>query len=409
VDKFRKAVGKKIPKEMAEQKEKFINGCVNYSHWSLKKAEELWTWIEPFAAYGFNKAHSVSYGLIAYQTAYLKANFPAEYMASVLTHHGGDVEKVAESVTECKSIGIAILPPDVNESFEDFTVIKQSTVNSLQSTVDAKDSIRFGLTTIKNFGEGIAEAIITERKENGKFKSLEDFLRRIKDKNLNKKSLESLIKAGALDSLSDKHTDWRETLLFNLENLLTFSKEQRNESTTQDSLFGSLSDSIASMSLHLEKIPEKNISQNKNESMTNQLMWEKELLGLYISGHPLDQFKERLEKQNNTIKNIKDNLKTTTSTENNVPFGTYKKPKGKEVVVAGIIEELKDVTTKKGDQMVFMRLADLTGSIETVIFPRVYEEFRDILAIENCVVIKGTVSERNNEKSILVDKIKVLE
>lgn len=399
VDKFRKAVGKKIPEEMQKQKESFIQGCVTHSGWPEKKARELWTWIEPFASYGFNKAHSVSYGKVAFQTAYLKANYPAEYMASVLTHHGGEVEKVSESITECKRIGITILPPDVNESFEDFTVIKvKSLVGSPQSIeekgVDTKDSrlmtndfssdsIRFGLTTIKNFGAGIAQSIIEERKARGPFTSLEDFLTRVTDKNLNKKSLEALIRVGAFDSLvGTVHT--RHTLLKNLETLLTYHKESRHESsTTQDSLFGSENTSTLSK---LILVPE----QNPNKS--DQLLWEKELLGLYISGHPLDQFAERLGKRDTTIKHLKETGREKAT-----------------VVVGGIIEEVKEIMTKKGDKMLFMRLADLFDTIELVVFPKVYEENKDIIAVDSCVVIKGVFSKRNGEVSVLVDKIKLLE
>ncbi len=376
VDKFRKAVGKKIPEEMQKQKENFVQGCITHSGWSEKKARELWTWIEPFAAYGFNKAHSVSYGKVAFQTAYLKANYPAEYMASVLTHHGGEVEKVSESIADCKRIGITILPPDVNESFEDFTVIKST-------TEEGSDSIRFGLTTIKNFGAGIAQSIIEERKRGGAFKTLEEFLLRITDKNLNKKSLEALIKTGALDSLA--YTDhWRHTLLANLDTLLTYHKESRSESNiAQDSLFGSGTVSTLSK---LVLVPEK------NANTIDQLLWEKELLGLYISGHPLDQFTDRLGKRDITIKNLK-----LTAKEKNT------------VVIGGIIEEMKEIMTKKGDKMLFVRLADLSDSIELVVFPKVYEENKDILAADSCVVIKGVYSKRDGKESVLVDKIKLLE
>src|ERR1035437_2608659 len=188
VDKFRKAIGKKIPEEMAKQHVKFVEGCIKHGGMTDKKAESLWNLFEPFQGYGFNKAHAASYGRVAYQTAYMKANFPAIYMSAVLSAESGDVEKIAEIVTECKRINIPILPPDINESFSQFTVIK-----------DDGYRIRFGLVTIKNFGQGIATAIIDERKKNGKFKSIADFLERVKDKNLNKKSLEALIKTGALD------------------------------------------------------------------------------------------------------------------------------------------------------------------------------------------------------------------
>ncbi|MHB1316448.1 MAG: DNA polymerase III subunit alpha [Minisyncoccota bacterium] len=376
VDKFRKAVGKKIPEEMQKQKENFVQGCITNSGWPEAKARELWTWIEPFAAYGFNKAHSVSYGKVAYQTAYLKANFPALYMASVLTHHGGDVEKVSESIADCKRIGITILPPDINESFEDFTVIK-----SIEP--EGNDSVRFGLTTIKNFGAGIAQSIIEERKARGVFKSLEDFLLRITDKNLNKKSLESLIKVGALDSLSYT-PNWRHTLLKHLDVLLTYNKESRNESAVaQDSLFGDNDESALSK---LNLITEENIN------IVDQLVWEKELLGLYISGHPLDQFNDRLGKRDTTIKKLKETAK-----EKNT------------VVIGGIIEEIKEIMTKKGDKMLFVRLSDTTDSIELVVFPKILEEFRDIIAPDNCIVVKGVVSKKDGKESVLVDKIKVLE
>jgi DNA polymerase-3 subunit alpha len=371
VDKFRKAVGKKIPEEMAKQKDNFINGCVTHSGWPKKKAEELWKWIEPFAAYGFNKAHSVSYGLIAYHTAYLKANFPAEYMASVLTHHNGEIEKVAISVGECKRMGILILPPDINESFSDFTVVKDAEI----------PTIRFGLTTIKNFGEGISHSIIQERKANGKFNSLEDFLKRITDKNLNKKSVEALVKAGALDSLNPnkENLKWRHNLLFNIDNLLKFSQESKKDSS-QNSLFGET------------EVNKLQLEESKDFNKANELLWEKELLGLYISGHPLSQFQERLSKRDIDIKKVKETKKEKS-----------------EVILGGIIEDIKEIETKKGDKMLFLKLSDMSDSIDLVVFPKIMEEFKDLINKDLCVVVKGKVSVRNNEKSILVDKIKLLE
>ena len=385
VDKFRKAVGKKIPEEMAKQHVKFVDGCVSHSSMTRELAEKIWKLFEPFQGYGFNKAHAASYGRLAYQTAYMKANFPAEYMASVLTHQGGDVEQVATMIAECKRMGLSVLPPDVNESFADFTVVK---ANEVVGGTKGKDSIRFGLTTIKNFGAGIADAIITERTAGGPFTTLEELLTRVKDKNLNKKSLESLIKVGALDSLcieKSKLKSWRATLLLNIDTLLTFSKEQRAENNTgHNSLFGDMHDTHAVSKIHLEEAHMK-------ENNMDALQWEKELLGLYISGHPLDQFKERLEKAGTSIAGLKD-VKNKT-----------------EITVGGIIEELKEILTKNNDRMIFMRLSDMTGSIETVVFPKVYDQFKDILAVENCVVVKGTISTRNDTKSILVDKVKVLE
>ncbi len=366
VDKFRKAVGKKIPEEMAKQKEKFIKGCVEHSKWSEKKATEIWGWIEPFAAYGFNKAHSVSYGRVAYITAYLKANFPAEYMSAVLTHESGDVEKVAESVAECKRMGIDVLPPDVNESFSGFTVI---------TSVDGgKDRIRFGLTTIKNFGENVGAAIITERETNGKFKSLPDFLERIRDRNLNKKSLESLIKSGSLD-----HFGERGLLLHNMEALLEFNRESAKGPSAQDSLFGDMGGGESKLTL------KPSAPANSNE----MLSWEKELLGLYISGHPLDKFKAKMEAKGISIANV---LKSSRQ--------------GQNQMVIGVAEEVKEIRTKKGDLMAFVRLADFTGPLEVVLFPKVYEDVKALVAGDKCLAVEGTMSKRNDAWSMLANKVR---
>ncbi|HBD24768.1 MAG: DNA polymerase III subunit alpha [Candidatus Zambryskibacteria bacterium RIFOXYD1_FULL_40_13] len=372
VDKFRKAIGKKIREEMAKQHVKFVEGCQKHGGMTEKKAEELWNLFEPFQGYGFNKAHAASYGKVAYQTAYMKANFPAIYMSAVLTAESGDVEKIAEIIGECKRMGIAVLPPDVNESFEGFTVIKNQ-------NPEEKDSIRFGLTTIKNFGEGIASSIIAERKAGGKFISLSDFLRRIKDKNLNKKSLEALIKTGAMDFFGD-----RGLLLSNLEKIIAFNKEERSKESDQDSLFGGIVEMSQANDILLEPAP--------LAIPSDKLLWEKELLGLYISGHPLESFKNKLETKATNIKKIKDTAKER-----------------EEVVVGGIIEDIRSVVTKKGDKMIFLKFADLTDSIEAVAFPKVFEEFQDILIPESCLVIKGTFSTRNGGKSILIDKAKLLE
>ncbi|MDP2641965.1 MAG: DNA polymerase III subunit alpha [bacterium] len=366
VDKFRKAVGKKIPEEMRKQHIIFVEGCQKHGNMSKEKAEALWKLFEPFQGYGFNKAHAASYGYIAYITAYLKANFPAIYMSAVLTAESGDVEKIGVMINECKRMGIEVLPPSINESFSQFSVVPLGGET-------AKYKIRFGLTTIKNFGQGISSAITAERKLNGKFKDLADFLDRIKDKNLNKKSLESLIKSGALDEFNE-----RGLLLHNLDNLLSYHREQLNASENQGSLFES-SDLPA---LRLEKAPDA--------SMKNRLAWEKELLGLYISGHPLEAYKDKLLTLGTTINKLPD-------------LG-----EGTEAVIAGIVEEARDVLTKGNERMVFMRLADLSGVIEVAIFPRVLSEFRAFVQLENCIAIKGKVSKRKGETSFIAEKIKAL-
>lgn len=381
VDKFRKAVGKKVPELMRAEKEKFEKGVIEHSKWPKKKAEELWAWIEPFAAYGFNKAHSVSYGHVAYQTAWLKANYPEIYMSAVLTADSGDVEKIGVMIAECKRMGIEVLPPSINESFSQFSVVSNPP-NSYK--------IRFGLTTIKNFGQGISSSITAERKAHGKFKDIADFLDRIKDKNLNKKSLESLIKAGAMDDLpvtggsqsNDKpELVDRGELLANLDMLLEYHRERMNAPENQDSLFGP-STGISLPAIKLKKADKTDAGE--------KLKWEKELLGLYISGHPLDAYREKLENRDLNIKKLS-GLR-----------------EGTEVVVVGMIEEIRDILTKSNERMVFMRVTDLSGTIEIAVFPRVLAEFRSFIEPEACVAIKGRVSRRKGETSFIAEKIKAL-
>ena len=372
VDKFRKAVGKKIPAEMAKQKEKFIDGCVKHSNWAPAKAQEVWAWIEPFAAYGFNKAHSASYGRVAYQTAYMKANFPGEYMTAVLTAESGDVDEVAAIIHECKRMKIPVLPPDINESFKDFTVIKGETA--------ADDKIRFGLLTIKNLGAEIAEAIIAERIAHGKFTSLSDFLDRIKHKNLNKKSMEALIKSGAMDAMGE-----RGQLVHNMDEALQYNRAGNESNAAQDSLFSLFSAEEAAATL-----PSLRLKECPPATLQERLGWEKELLGLYVSGHPLEKYREQFEKNDQSIKTIKEFAE------------------GKPVVVAGLIEELKIINTKNGDQMAFMRIADFTDSVEVVVFPRTYTEGKATLIPEACIAIKGKVSQRNGEFSLIAEAFKTL-
>ncbi|OHB04806.1 MAG: DNA polymerase III subunit alpha [Candidatus Zambryskibacteria bacterium RIFCSPLOWO2_01_FULL_43_17] len=365
-DKFRKAVGKKIPAEMAAQKEKFIEGVVKNGQ-TKKFAEDLWRLFEPFQAYGFNKAHAASYGRVAYQTAYLKANFPAIYMSAVMTAESGNIEKIGEMVVECKRMGIPVLPPSVNESYQGFSVVRKQ---------GEPDTIRFGLTTVKNFGEGIANSIVKERKTNGKFKSLADFIDRIKDRNLNKKSLEALIKCGALDEFGE-----RGVMMANIDLLLEYHKERMKDASNQDSLFTSaLGTQVPSLSL--PPAPEA--------TMEEKLLWEKELLGLFISGHPLDKHKEKLEKLDLSIAKIKS--------------GSSKKS---DVMVVGIVDAVREVITKNNEPMLFITVSDYTGSIESVVFPSTYQKLKDILKLDACVAIVGKLSKRNDEISLIAEKAKL--
>ncbi|MBX4190451.1 hypothetical protein KW791_04130 [Candidatus Parcubacteria bacterium] len=361
VDKFRKAVGKKIPEEMAKQKEKFIQGCVDNSKWPRKKAEEVWAWIEPFAAYGFNKAHSASYGRVAYQTAYMKSNYPAEYMCAVLTAEAGDTEKVAEIISECKRMTIPVLPPEINSSFKDFTVIKSD-----------KDQIRFGLLTIKNLGEGVADGIIAERLANGSFKDIEDFTCRLHGRDLNRKSVESLIKCGALDAFGE-----RNKMLFNTEALLTHARDkQKNASSGQISLFGDA-----------EVLPPLRLTETAPAAQSEKLMWEKELLGLFVSAHPLQEYQPVL-KLESVVQ-----IKTVRS--------------GGVVKVGGVITKVQKIVTKNGKPMVFAWLEDLTSKIELVIFPNVLERYPDWQ--ENAIIVaKGKINDRDGALKMLCDEVRLV-
>ncbi|MFH1200742.1 MAG: DNA polymerase III subunit alpha [bacterium] len=372
-DKFRKAVGKKIPKEMAAQREKFTKGIIANGQ-TPEFAEKLWKLFEPFQAYGFNKAHAASYGKVAYQTAYMKAHYPVEYMASILTAESGDVEKISEIIEECKNMKIPVLPPHINESYGGFTCLSHEK-DTIINNQNKSEKIRFGFYTIKNLGTDISDSIIAERKSNGKFKSITDFLDRIKHKNLNKKSMEALIKSGCMDDWND-----RGILLLNLEAMLEYNHEINKQNENQISLFGGKT-SI--------KAPEFKLRTGKIATQAEKLLWEKELLGLYISGHPLDRLREKLEKRTVNIKKIKEE------------FGN-----GMQVTIAGIIETARQVVTKNNERMAFLKIADLTDSIEAVAFPSIFKECIDILVAEKCIALSGKVSNRNGEKSIIIEAIK---
>ncbi|MHB0865993.1 MAG: DNA polymerase III subunit alpha [Minisyncoccota bacterium] len=405
-DALRKAMGKKIPAVMQAEKEKLMKGFISYGKLSKSTAEKIWSLIEPFAAYGFGKAHAASYGKVAYQTAYMKANYPVEYMAALLTADSGDTDAIATFVEEAKRMKIPVLPPDVNESGSVFTVVRTTadvpreealrrsegdeqeeisqqrnipySSSGIPPAQGAPNAIRFGLSSIKNFGEGISEAIISERKEHGPFASLSDFLSRISSKNLNRKSLESLIKCGALDSLS-ADIGGRGTLLENIETMLAFHKEA-TAVAPQDSLFGAL---IAPPPLTLpEGIP---------VSLTTKLTWEKELLGIYISGHPLDAHEAITKKAHLNLKKIKEDPKA-----------------GMLIILPVLVSVLRPFLTKSGEKMAFLTVGDTSDSIETVVFPKLFKEHADVLVPGACILIKGKVSIRNGETTLAIDELKPL-
>ena len=296
-------------------------------------------------------------------------------MTAVLTAEEGDTEKISEIITECKRMAIPVLPPDINMSQNHFTVIKAGADSAMP-----KDQIRFGLYTIKNLGENIAGAIIKEREENGHYKSFSEFLERVTHKDLNKKSLESLIRAGAFDTLGEE----RGALLHNIDDALEYHKEHaKHLLSNQVSLFSVITDGKELPRLRLRPAPEILIDQ--------KLAWEKELLGLYISGHPLDKHREKIEKGGSNIKRINEDTRD-----------------GMGIVVAGIIEEHKIVITKKNEHMAFLKIADFTGSIEVVVFPRTMAECKDLLGPDKCVAIKGRFSRRNDAPSLIAEKVKAL-
>lgn len=351
VDKFRKAMGKKIPEQMAAQKEKFISGSIA-GGMSEEKAKELFALIEPFAAYGFNKAHAASYGFVAYQTAYLKANFSAEFMTAVMVAEQGNVENVAEAIAECQSMGIAVLPPDVNSSLDDFTYVSDT-------------EIRFGLTAIKNLGEDIARAIIAERKLGGGFSDLTDFMTRMKMSTLNKKSLESLVKAGALDEFGD-----RGVLLANCDYLLEFMRKQRAGETQQASLFV------------MEK-PTVKLKQTAPATPSERLSWEQELLGIYLTGHPFKE--EQVALLALGVPSLKD------------------APMKESVVVGGRLDHVQNIVTKNKEPMAFVTLTDTTGKLEAVVFPKVFAQYGSLFVQGKNVLMRGKIRPDEDTRKLFVE------
>ncbi|HEX5430269.1 MAG TPA: DNA polymerase III subunit alpha [Patescibacteria group bacterium] len=357
-DKLRKAMGKKIPAEMAKQKAKFIEGCMQ-GGMSNQKATDLFGLIEPFAAYGFGKSHAASYAAVSYQTAYMKANYTVEFMAAVMTAESGDMDTVVEAVEECRNLQIFVLPPDVNESMSNFTVIDEH-------------HIRFGLNAIKNLGSDVVEAIRQARKESGKFENIEDFVTRINVRNFNKKSWEALTKSGALDSLGE-----RGKLLANTELILEFARNRlRDLSSNQTSLFGNLPQSRAKLTLR----------DSEPATKKETLAWEKELLGLYLTAHPLDEHSETLKTLAYPIKDLAN-------------------AKGK-ITIGGVVTKIQKILTKKGDQMAFAYIEDKTGSVEALFFPTTYSQFKDLLVEEKILLLEGKVNDKDGIPKFLVDQAK---
>lgn len=361
-DTLRKAIGKKIRDLLMAQKQKFIDGCVKNGI-SKKIAVEIWSWIEPSADYSFNKSHAACYAMVAYQTAYLKAHYPVEFMAALITSEKNDVERVGYLIGQCKNMGIEVLAPDINESFYGFTVLPGA------------GKIRFGLSAIKNVGENLVAEIVSVRKASGPFADIFDFMKRINPKMVNRKSLEALIKAGVFDAMTE-----RNTLLANIEKLLEIGREnEKNKTNGQRDLFGGTSAAKNGSSYSL--------APAKPTSKAEKLMWEKELLGLFVTSHPLEEFREDMEKKCLKISRVKDN------------------PAARLVKTGGMIASLKKIITKTGKPMLFMSLEDLTDRIEVVVFASSLEKNPSVFVESKVVYVYGRVDNRDGETKIVADTV----
>ncbi|KKU27668.1 MAG: polymerase III, alpha subunit protein [Microgenomates group bacterium GW2011_GWC1_46_20] len=351
IDKLRKAIGKKLPKEMAQQHQVFVDGCVKTSGMSKEEAEKIWELFVPFQGYGFNKAHAASYGIVAYQTAYLKAHYPVEYMTALLTAESGDTEKIVEAIEECRRIKIPVLPPDINRSDVAFAV-------------DDK-SIRFGLSAIKNVGEAAISSILSAR-ESGPFTSFTDFCLRVDSQKVNRKVLESLIKAGAMDQFGK-----RAALLAALDKIRELGTSiSKLKASGQTTLFAS-----SEQSDHSDHLP-----QVEEFEKSVMLGMEKDLLGFYLTEHPQA---EKLAKLGELI----------THRISELPSGNLS---GMKVTIGGIIETCRNVITKNGNQpMCFCKVSDLGKSVEAVVFPKVYAATPGVWQPDNLVILTGKVEMRD--------------
>ncbi len=359
-DILRRAIGKKNKTLLDSQKQKLLNGMIN-NNIKPEIAEKIWNFIEPFAQYGFNRSHSACYAQIAFRTAYLKSHYPLEFMTALMNNEAVEIERSAFLINECKRMRIAILPPDINESFEKFSAVKE------------KNAIRFGLAAIKNVGGNIVSEIIAERKRNGTFKNMEDFLQRICHRDLNKKSLESLIKAGAFDNFNE-----RGELIFNLESLLIYNQEVKKiTASPQINLFAK---EISFPRLILKKTDPMPLEQ--------KLKFEKELLGIYISDHPVKRYEEKFKKMNaKPLNEISEKLVN------------------KKIRVGGVITDIKKILTHTGKAMLAVNIEDTTDNIEITVFPNLLEKSLTFWQKDNIIILEGRVNKNNDHINIICEKI----
>ncbi len=373
-DLLRRAIGKKIKKELEAQREKFIVGAEKKGYNKKLAAEIFDDVIMPFAGYGFNKSHAAGYALIAYQTAYLKAHYPTEFMAALLSSDAQRTDRVMIEIEECRSQGIQVLPPDINESLEFFTAIKGTSTKKTTDTAPT-GSIRFGLSAIKGLGESSASQIIAVRTQGGPFANIEDFAARLPSRTLNKKVIEALSKSGAMDSLGE-----RRQLFEHYDAIVAYSKNAGDSSSGQATLFGE-AEATEKSTIHFpETVP---------ATALEKLRWEKETLGMYVSSHPLAGLRKYIGKKAQLI---------ATLTEKEV---------GKKITLAGIEEGLKKIMTKKGETMAILTLEDPTGKIEVTFFPRAYTEVAPLLGLPDIVlVIAGTLDMRGGMLQLRADAVK---
>lgn len=363
-DVLRKAVGKKIMELLQQQKQKLADGMVKNGI-SRETADKIWKFVEPFAAYGFNKSHAACYALIAYWTAYLKAHFPAAFMAALLTSDFGDLDRVAIEISECEELGIKVLPPSVNDSFVEFGVKKEN------------DNITFGLSAIKGVGYKVAEMIVAER-SNKPYESLEDFITRLGPEVINKKTVESLTKCGALDAFEE-----RNKILAGIETILKFaSNSHKQKQSGQLGLFDqtSISQDDAFNKIELPDIEPADKKQ--------RLSWEREFLGIYLSEHPLDEYK-------NIIKSLTCGIKNA---QNQKP--------GSRVKIGGVLTSIQKILTRRSKEtMVFAFLEDTTGRIEVIVFPKLVTGNESVWREDNIVFIEGEVNNKDGVVKILANKV----
>ncbi|KKQ95665.1 MAG: polymerase III, alpha subunit protein [Candidatus Woesebacteria bacterium GW2011_GWB1_43_14] len=375
VDKFRKAVGKKIPEEMAKQHEIFVKGCISHSKMTKEEAEGLWKLFEPFQGYGFNKAHAASYGMVAYQTAYMKANYPVEFMAALLTAESNDTDKISQAVNECRRMGVNIHPPDINISNVGFKIIEDK-----ESLGDK--GILFGLSAIKNVGDAAITSILEARKE-GEFVSLVDFCSRVDARKVNKKVMESLVKVGALSIFGA-----RAAVLSKLDEIR--SKVKPRSQNGQQDLFSepsSKNEEKRAESLVIHKI-ESEIEEFKEEEIN---VFERELLGLSLSAQPIEERIGGLGEYSSH--RVIDLVELTNS--------------GESVSVAGMICSVRVVTTRSsGAKMAFAQIQDGTGTINLVIFPKLFNESINIWQENNILLVEGKIDTREDSRAILVNSFK---